>query len=77
MALILECCQCRAACSGGTFAAWLEEAQKAGLDSQDRNRHRAEANDPSLTSGATAATSVVEKAATQSFRALESAVKGR
>ena len=27
MALILASCQCRAACSGDTFAAWLERAQ--------------------------------------------------
>jgi hypothetical protein len=37
---------------------------KRRLDLQDRHRHRAEANDPSFTSGATAAQSVVEKAAT-------------
>lgn len=48
---------------------------KRRLDPQDRNRHRAEANDPSFTSGATAALSVVEKAATQGIRALESAIK--
>ncbi|RMQ65174.1 hypothetical protein ALP99_01953 [Pseudomonas syringae pv. tomato] len=34
-------------------------------------RHRAEANDPSFTSGATAARSVVEEAATQGIRALK------
>ena len=37
---------------------------KHRLDLQDRHRHRAEANDPSFISGATAAQSVVEKAAT-------------
>ena len=57
---------CRVACKG----------PKSRLGPQDQNRHRAEVSDPSLTSGATAARSVVEKAATQSFRALESAVKG-
>jgi hypothetical protein len=30
MALILKSCQCRATCSGDTFVAWLETAQKAG-----------------------------------------------
>lgn len=49
-----------AACSGDTFAAWLERAQTPERF-QRPNRHRAEANDPSLTSGATAALSVVEK----------------
>jgi hypothetical protein len=48
----------------------LERPKKAGLDLYDLTRHRAEANDPSFTSGATAALSVVEKAATQGFRAL-------
>jgi len=43
---------------------------KRRLDPHDRYRHRAEANDPSFTSGATAALSVVEKAATQGIRAL-------
>ncbi|MNY40233.1 hypothetical protein D3C86_1749600 [compost metagenome] len=43
---------------------------KRRLDPQDRYRHRAEANDPSFTSGATAALSVVEKAATRGIRAL-------
>ena len=36
---------------------------KRRLGPQDQNRHRAEANDPSFTSGATAAKSVVEMAA--------------
>ena len=49
---------------------------KRRLDLRDRNRHRAEVSDPSLTSGATAAKSVVEKAATQDTPCLGSAIKG-
>lgn len=77
MALILECCQCRAACSGGTFAAWLERAQKPARSARpkpapcrgERSVAHLWRNRCQICGG--------NGSKPQGFRALESAVKGR